>query len=332
MFSRLKQTFPSLSNLNLDNTNYNVRQQAKRGSMLLFVLKKLIQQLVLTPFYLLFIAPLLMIGFFIWTFRLSKDDKQQIDRYCQHYWYYPSLCIHKSIEGRYFGQMAIVSPSVDIGCEDGQMTALHYAKAVFDLGVEYIEENLPTSALFKRTLCGGLPHLPTEMNETYKTVSLVHVIDHIPDLPSALAGLKAVMQPNGRLYLSGLADGYLKNMQQLSIGLIAEKWLNESKGFYHFYSIADWNQIFQASGFKVLKIQGFLGGISGLTWTILNSIFETNGSNDLYYAANKLNLIPNGLKQLFFIRPACWITAVLYHGSDRHPCHFFAALELNADE
>jgi len=328
--TQLKTKFPTLANPNLDNINYKLRKEQKNSfSFLFIVLKKLVTQLFLMPFYFLFFLPLAFLGFFKWLF-MSKNDKALIKKYCEQFWYFPSLCIHKSIEGYLFSQLNVQSPSTDIGCEDGLVSSLHFPNVTFDLGVEYIKENLPTINIYRKVLQGGLPNLPDEMIGKYKTVCFVHVIDHIKDLQGTLQGLKKVMaDDNSVLALSGFCESYQKNLKLTTLTLINEQRLNDKKGFWHFFTLNEWQDIFESQGFKVLKLEGFLGGTKGWLWSILHYFFETNGSNAFYYAANKLNLIPLPVKKLFCIFPVMCITAFFFSTkSSKKPCHFYAELTI----
>ncbi len=328
VFAVLKSKFPSLSNANLDNKNYQVRSISSNSGWL-FIFKKIIIWALYLPLYLAFVFPLLIIGSARY-FMLSKSDKKQIKKYCQEFWYFPSLCIHKSIEGKLFSEAEIKSPSADIGCEDGRVSRLHFSGHVFDTGVEMIQENLPNIPIYKEVINGSLPDLPLPMMHNYKTVVFVHVLDHIQDYNQALQGIKKIMHSSGsKLMLSAFADGYQNNVQKYSLGLLGEKWLNDKKGCWHFFTINQWINVFEECGFKVNHIQGFLCGVRGVLWTVLLTFFESNGSNDIYYSMNKLDIIPFNLKKIFCIVPVTFLTALFYSTKDSsHPCNFYAELEL----
>lgn len=329
LLERLEAKFPSLRNKNLDSTSYVTRTSNESPAALTFILKKVLSQLILSPLYLLFVLPLMLIGSIYQYFVLNRDERNYVHKYCEEFWYYPSLCIHKSLEGVFFNNSIIKPPSADIGCEDGSVTRLHYPGVIFDLGVEYIPLNLPKQGPYKKVITGGIPGLPEEINNKFNTISFVHIHDHIPNLSEALNELKECLLEGGKIYLSGLSNGFERNLKMLSFGLIDEKRLNSRRGLYHIISVDNWEKIFVEYGYEVKYITGFLGGKKGVLWVILTYFFEINGSNDLYYAANKLGIIPEFLKKIICILPVCWITAFFIRDNKNNPCNFFAELQLN---
>ena len=324
----LAAKFPSLANANLDSTNYEVRVRPQARHPIGFILRKLATQLVLMPVYLLFVAPLVALGAFRW-FRLTPDARALLRDYCGRFWYYPSLCIHKAVEGRKFRQARIISPSCDIGCEDGIVTALHFPRVVFDVGVEYIPENSPAAGVHREVVIAGLPRLPEAWTARFQSVALVHVIDHVKELEPALTELRRIARPGGTTCLSGFADGYSRNVRRNSLGLLDEQWLEERKGLHHFLTLEEWRWKFESAGFVVRRLEAFLGGWRGRLWAALHALLEINGSNDLYYAANRLGVLPGFVRNGICLPLALALSALFVEDpAMEHPCHFYAELEV----
>jgi hypothetical protein len=332
LLDTLKQKFPSLANTNLGNKNYEVRAQQQPRRVMLLILRKMFFQLVLMPFYLILVIPLMVVGLFNVLFFVERKQFQYLKKYCDAFWYFPSLCIHKSIEGTFCSTFPLVAPATDIGCEDGRVSQLLFNGYQFDLGVEYIKENLPRTDIYKRVIQGGLPQLPAEMAGQFQSVSFIHVIDHIQDLKGALRGLKKVLKgPGATIALSGFARGYQESLKWVTLGIFNKRRLNQRYGFWHFHSVAQWKKIFEEEGFQVNRIAGFLSGLRGTLWTLLHTVFEINGSNELYYVINKLNIVPLPLKRIFFIFPVVCVVS-LFHSTKLKDkgCHFYAEISMTS--
>ena len=328
LLDRWLARFPSLTNSNLDSTNYAVRTKIQLANRARFLAKKILIQVALTPLYLLFVLPLAFLGAGCWIWRLDDEQRQRLRAYCERFWYYPSLCIHKSIEGRWFRTMEVVGPTCDIGCEDGIVTSLHFPGHVFDLGIEYIAANIPEGKVHRSVRVAGLPELPPDLDGAFQTIALVHVIDHIPPLAASLHALHRLARPGGRVCLLGLAHGYPQNLRRASGGILQEDWLHTRKGLYHFLTPEEWRAQFVAAGFDVIRLETFLGGTRGGLWTVLHSLFEINGSNDLWYAVDRLGVLPPFVRRHFCVPAALAISSwfITDQSSARSPCHFFAEL------
>jgi len=330
LLRRLCARFPSLANPSLDSTNYDVRVRPARRHPLLFVVRKIATQLLFAPFYLMLVLPLAAAGAAVWIWRLSSADRKRIRTYCEPFWYYPSLCIHKIVEGGFFGTVPVAAPSCDIGCEDGVVTSLHFRGALFDVGVEYVLENRPIGG-YRAVVVAGLPHLPQDWTARFRTVALVHVIDHVRELEASLRDIRRVTMVGGRVFISGLADGYPRHVRNLSLGLLDERWLGKRKGLHHFLTIPEWRACCSAAGFRVLRLEGFLGGWQGRLWVLLHTFFEINGSNDLFYAADRLALVPSWARTRIFVPFSSVLAALFLHApAGPAPCHFYAELEASA--
>ena len=328
LIERLAARFPSLANSNLDATDYEIRVKSARTNATIFVARKILQQIFLMPFYLLLAAPLALAGAGAWLWALDRNERAVLRAYCRRFWYYPSLCIHKTLEGRRFRSVALRSPCLEIGCEDGSMTVLHFPGMTFDVGVEYIEANRPVSGVHRDVVIAGLPHLPAPWTGHFRGVALVHVIDHIPDLALALAELRRITAPGGQVCLSGFTHGYPTHVRAASLGALTPAWLERHKGFHHFLPEAEWRHQFAAAGFRVTRYEPFLGGLRGRLWVVLHTLFEINGSNDLFYAADRLGLVPRLLRNGLFAPFTTVLTAFFLHAPiEPLPCHFYAELE-----
>ncbi len=327
LFERLAEKFPSLRNPNLDRTSYDDRQQASSAGIVRFLASSLLKQLLLLPPYLLIVLPLLAYGAGVWFFRLSGEERTWVRRYCREFWFFPTLCFHKLIEGREFAEAEVVPLSIDVGCESGEMTRMHYPGARFDVGMEYVFDLAPRDGPFDHVVCGSLLTPPFAPGAGFRTVSSVHVLDHIEDLEGALRGFREMLAPDGTLYISAFADGYLSAARRFGLGRIDEAWLAERKGFYHFHSIETWRHILEANGFRIRELRGFLGGFCGRVYTLLHLFFETNGSNLGWYVIHRSGVLPRWLISVLFVTPACWLSAPCIRAGAEAPVCMYAVLE-----
>ena len=119
LLDRLGARCPSLRNPNLDSTNYEMRTKAAARHPGLLVVRKIGAQLILGPIYFFLAIPLVVIGAPTWFLVLTTGERARLLEYCRRFWYYPSLCIFKAVEGRRFRSASIETPSCEIGCEDG---------------------------------------------------------------------------------------------------------------------------------------------------------------------------------------------------------------------
>ena len=108
---------------------------------------------------------------------------------------------------------------LDVGCGDGRF--LHQM-AQSGWTVEGLETDAQAAALARRRLGATIHEAPLETLElqaaSFDLVSLLHVLEHVPDPPATLRAARRVLRPGGTLLLA------LPNVRSLEAGLFGAAW------------------------------------------------------------------------------------------------------------
>jgi len=171
----------------------------------------------------------------------------------------------KSIEGIFFQNAELESPSLEIGLCRGTISARHFSGKIFDYGTEYMFFEIPqardTFGLWKYVFSDELSSIALR-DECMQTICSVHVVDHLEDIDKPFAEIARVLKPGGRLYFSGASDAYFDYslIWQLlawiapAAGRHYRQTLLRRRNIYNLYGEKGWRE---AAGRHGLELESF---------------------------------------------------------------------------
>lgn len=181
--------------------------------------------------------------------------------------------LFKSLEGHQFRKalelFPPMRPSCEFGVDEGSISALHLKALPFiDVGCEVVRDKpVQLSHRFGKLLNCAIEDFPYPP-ETFSSVFLIHIVDHIPHLESVFKRLHQIVKRGGRVYFSGcsieLSDAYANKFCQ---------------GLIHNAHSREWyEQLCAKTGFKVLYHSYMQTGLAARIWkTYYPFVIRTNG-------------------------------------------------------
>lgn len=140
-------------------------------------------------------------------------ERQAFDRMAEldgaHWWYLARRRILSSLIARY-GDLPPDARILEVGCGTG-----HNLEMLSGHGhVDAVELDDDARALAERrlgrpVLNGRLPDIADEIEQRYDLLTLLDVLEHIPDDRSALAGTFRLLKPGGKLLLTVPANPWM---------------------------------------------------------------------------------------------------------------------------
>ncbi len=162
----------------------------------------------------------------------------------------------RAVESRFYQDLPIVGPVLDLGSGDGSFAAQTFAKPL-DVGLDpwrgplWFSRNKPTHKL--RTLSDGA-RMPFN-DASFQTVISNSVLEHIPDLDPVIAETYRVMRPGGYFLFCSPSEYFTDWFLGTKIlGDSYRKWFNLISRHQHTDSPATWRARLEKQGFEVERI------------------------------------------------------------------------------
>lgn len=154
----------------------------------------------------------------------DPGERERFERYAEavyhgeeglHYYHLPRLLLYKWLEGDLFRDVPRAGRVLEVGVDNGVISALHFDGASFLAGMDYVpayllEHRRGALARFRHLCAGDMRRLPFR-DGAFDTVLSAHVIDHADDAAATVREAARVLAPGGRLVFSGLTDAYLRD-------------------------------------------------------------------------------------------------------------------------
>ena len=215
----------------LNQPNKTLITFRSRSALIFFPIRFVIDHLISKPLTIFFLTIYLLgilcfLGIIkIWSFFIGRNiqaDQGRADRKkayfheCVNYlnkkappWEFGFL-LFKTLEGFEFAESITKyghsHPNCEFGIETALISTTHLQGVDFiDVGTEAITENVILGDIqYKQIINCYIEDNPFP-DEAFKDIYLIHVVDHIPDLPKVIQELSRITKQGGRVFFSGLS-------------------------------------------------------------------------------------------------------------------------------
>jgi ubiquinone/menaquinone biosynthesis C-methylase UbiE len=171
-----------------------------------------------------------------------------------------SLGLMRAVECNHLSQLPFERPILDVGCGDGTFARILFNGVTVDAGVDRDAKEIERA---RRTGCyedlrtSEVERLPFD-GETFATVYSNCVLEHIPDIETALREIHRVLKPGGALYItvpSPRCVTYLwwrEAFRRLGLAGLADWYSNLTLRLFnaeHVLEAEGWSELFDRVGF-----------------------------------------------------------------------------------
>ena len=169
----------------------------------------------------------------------------------------------RAIEGRFYEDIELVEPVLDLGCGDGQFAAVTFNKKI-NFGIDPwtgpIKQAIKQKS-YQLVVQGSGARLPVPA-KSYATVISNSVLEHIEDLDPVLAEVSRVIKPGGKFVFCVPNQYFLENLSVSnffdSIGLrflgnAYRKFFNKISRHYHCDDPQTWQKRLEDNGFELVR-------------------------------------------------------------------------------
>ena len=174
-----------------------------------------------------------------------------------------ALAFERILECRIYAQQEIDHPILDIGCGEGLFAKVLFSEKI-DTGIDpnssELERARDLGGYNELVLCHG-DAIP-KPSESYKTIFLNSVLEHIPELTPVLQEAYRLLMPGGRFFITVPSDNFdhytviSQLLTTLGLTRMAEKFRRSYNKFwkhYHYYNLENWCDLATQAGFIVME-------------------------------------------------------------------------------
>ena len=169
----------------------------------------------------------------------------------------------RAVEGRYYQEIDMPSPILDLGIGDGHFTSETFSRSI-DVGIDPAFSELHNAKHKKNCvlhICGSGDHLPFR-DSYFSTVFSNSVLEHIKVLEPVFSEVRRILNHDGIFIITVPNENFTKN---LSVGRFFNRvglknWaksyqnlFNKISRHYHPDPVSKWEERLESAGFEILK-------------------------------------------------------------------------------
>ena len=172
----------------------------------------------------------------------------------------------KAFEGLHFGKVVLREPSLEIGYYRGDISSLHFGNKKFNFGSEYVYpigiNGAREYGMWPIVYCDEMTQMAVK-NDTFKTICLVHVIDHVNGPKPVIKELSRIVKKGGVIYFSGVSSQFcdpdLKYIwRKLYSKDLSEKYksrVSDIRKSWNYLTEEEWRELLEKFGLKMTNFR-----------------------------------------------------------------------------
>ncbi len=178
-----------------------------------------------------------------------------LDRFLPDLWYSPSDVLLRASEVFIWQHVRLVSPSLDIGCGDGDMSRRIFSfPAQIDVGIDLQKPS--SSVLYRQMLQADATKLPFK-NSNFNTVISNSTFEHIKNDTQAVSEVARVLKPGGKFYLTAPTP---------RLRPFLSDQINARVAHLHYRSAKDWQKLLAKNNFVLTNVNYYFPSESVAVW------------------------------------------------------------------
>lgn len=196
----------------------------------------------------------------------------------------PSLALWRAVEACLLSEIALVPPVLDLGCGDGSFFSRTFGYEI-EAGCEPVIElaDIATKGrIYKTVQVADACALPYAAR-TFRTVFSNCVLEHIPDIDSALNEVSRVLIEGGKLVFTVPSERFNDWLfipwlcHRVGLRSLAEthlRWFHGIQQHHHIDSVSVWEERLGRAGLKVAHWQYYMPFRPGLAFSFLENLWK----------------------------------------------------------
>ncbi len=176
--------------------------------------------------------------------------------------------IIRSMECRRFLEVDLEHPILDVGCGDGHFASVLFAEPIH-AGIDVDPHRVQDASklgVYRMTALASATAIPYR-DGSFRSVISNCVLEHIPDLASALREIARVLASSGTFVFSVpsqhfpeflLGSHLLKRLGLSDAGAAYGRWFNRISRHYHCYSAETWRELLHRAALEVERIEPYM--------------------------------------------------------------------------
>lgn len=166
-------------------------------------------------------------------------------------------------EAYYFCQSkkGLKAPILDFGCGDGFFAAQIFYRDEIEVGLDIVESRIEEAGkrkIYRKLTTYHGDEIPFPTNH-FGSVFSNCVLEHLPELEANLKEIYRVLKPRGKFFTTVMADKWEEyQVGSRLLGKPYRKMMRKRQEHFNLFSQKKWRSKFEAAGFKVLGVKGYL--------------------------------------------------------------------------
>jgi len=191
-------------------------------------------------------------------------EKEYLDLFWKNIYSLPYFrAFLRAVEGRYYQDVNMPSPILDLGIGDGHFTSETFSSSI-DVGIDPAFFELRNAKQKKNCelhICGSGGFLPFRSGY-FSAVFSNSVLEHIKVLEPVLSEVRRILKNGGIFIITVPNDNFTKNLSvgRFLNGLGLKNWtefyqhfFNKISRHYHPDPVSRWEERLESAGFEIIK-------------------------------------------------------------------------------
>jgi len=181
-----------------------------------------------------------------------------LGRFLPDLWYSPADVLLRASEVFIWQRVLLVSPSLDIGCGDGDISKRTFSfPDQIDVGIDL--RPVATSNLYHQMLQADATKHPFK-NSSFQTVISNSTCEHIKADTKAVSEVTRILKPGGKFYLT---------VPTPRLRPFLSNQINARVAHLHYRSATDWQKLLAKNNLVLKKVEYYFPPASVSAWLLL---------------------------------------------------------------